>query len=251
MGEGKYGKSGATDLSDWGRPLARFLASYLKKTRISVIQVTNFHLLLSFLGAWLIISDDTVEACLILVIKGIIDAVDGELARMRKQPSHVGRYWDTVADTIGLIVIMVAFGQTLDWSNKLTIIIILTILFQYSLFNHFSVRTRILHSGDTTSRVDEQKCPEAYPWENQKNVNTLHSIYVIFFSWQDKIISKLVGQGSKNLVFELTISSILGYGMQSVFILLLAITQNLQYIPHLIIGINSILMVITIIRSRF
>jgi len=39
--------------------------------------------------------------------------------------------------------------------------------------------------------------------------------------------------------------------MQSVFILLLAITQNLQYIPHLIIGINSILMVITIIRSRF
>ena len=60
--------------------------------------------------------------------------------------------------------------------------------------------------------------PVAYAWEKQSNVNRFHTIYLIFFSWQDWIISTLSGKGSKNLVFELTVSSSLGYGMQSLVI---------------------------------
>ena len=87
------------------------MAQFLKDKPVSVIQVTNLHLLLTLFCAWLILEGTTVLACFLLIVKGILDAVDGELARIRERPSHVGRYWDTVADTIGLIAVMWAFGS--------------------------------------------------------------------------------------------------------------------------------------------
>jgi hypothetical protein len=48
----------------------------------------------------------------------------------------------------------------------------------------------------------------------------------------------------------LTVSSSLGYGMQSILIFGLALTQNLDYLPHLILGVNGSLMAAVIIRSR-
>lgn len=250
MASGKYGNSRAKDVSDWGRPIARFFAKNLKDTSVSVLMVTNFHLLASIFCTWLILQEMIIEGCIILVIKGVIDAIDGELARIRGRPSHVGRYWDTIADTIGLILVMYAFGQYLGWSSLITGGAILAVLFQYSLFNHFSVRARMIGSGDTTSRVDEKICPVAQPWENQKHVNFLHKIYLIGFSWQDQIISFLAGKGSKDLSFELTISSLLGYGFQSIVILGLALLGNIELIYELVFQINGVIMIIVILRSH-
>ena len=120
VGVKKYGDRNVVDLSEWGRPFARVVARYLKEKPVSVIQVTNLHLVLTIFCAWLILQGDMILACSLLIIKGVIDAVDGELARMRERPSHVGRYWDTVADTIGLIAVMGAFGSVFDWSIMFT-----------------------------------------------------------------------------------------------------------------------------------
>jgi phosphatidylglycerophosphate synthase len=151
----KYGTINVFNLSEWGRPIARIVAKFLEKKPISVIQVTNIHFLLSLFCAWLIFEGYLVESCFLLILKGVLDAVDGELARIRERPSHVGRYWDTVADTIGLIAVMWAFGAFLEWNIGLTSILILSILLQYSFFNHFSILMRVLGSGDSTSRIDE------------------------------------------------------------------------------------------------
>jgi len=247
----KYGDRNVIDLSEWGRPFARIIARYLKETPVSVMQVTNFHLLITIFCAWLILEDHTIIACSLLIVKGVIDAVDGELARIRERPSHVGRYWDTVADTIGLIAVMWAFGNLFGWTLSLTCALILATLLQYSLFNHYSILMRALGLGDTTSRIDERVRPVAHPWEKQSNVNILHSVYLFFFSWQDSIIAGLAGKGSKNLVFELTVSSSLGFGMQSLFIFALAVTGHLNYLPELILGVNMSLMALVLLRSRF
>lgn len=247
----KYGDRNVIDLSEWGRPFARVIARFLKEKPVSVIQVTNLHLILTLYCAWLIIQGNTIVACLLLIVKGVIDAVDGELARIRERPSHVGRYWDTIADTIGLIAIMWAFGDLFGWELMLTIALILATLFQYSLFNHYSILMRNLGLGDTTSRVDERVRPVAYSWEKQSNVNFFHTIYLVFFSWQDRIIDALSGKGSKSLVFELTVSSSLGFGMQSLVIFALALTENLNYLPELILGVNMGLMALVFLRSRF
>ena len=252
MSSGKYGNnSNAKDLSDWGRPIARFFANLLKDTKISVLMVTNFHLLLSIFCAWLIFQEYIIESCVLLVIKGVVDAVDGELARIREKPSHVGRYWDTIADTLGLILVTYAFGQHLGWSGVYISAIVVAVLFQYSLFNHFSVRARGLGLGDNTSRVDEKICPVAKPWEKQIHVNFLHKIYLVGFSWQDQIIDMMTGKGSKNLSFELTTSSMLGYGFQSIIILILGLSMNIDLLDDLVLYVNSILMIIVILRSCF
>lgn len=247
----KYGTIDVFNLSEWGRPVARIAAKFLEKKPISVIQVTNIHFLVSLFCAWLIYEGFLLESCFLLVIKGVIDAVDGELARIRERPSHVGRYWDTVADTIGLIAVMCAFGIVLDWEIGLTAILILATLLQYSLFNHFSILMRMLGSGDSTSRIDERIRPVAQPWESQMAVNIFHTIYVLFFSWQDRLVSKVSGKGSNNLRFELTVSSFLGYGMQSIIIFLLALTQHLDYLPHLVLGVNGFFVALVLLRSRF
>jgi len=247
----KYGNRNVLDLSEWGRPCARVIARFLKEKPVSVIQITSFHLLLTILCAWLILEGNTIIACFILILKGIIDAVDGELARIRERPSHVGRYWDTVADTIGLIAVISAFGRLFSWEPMLTFALILATLLQYSLFNHYSILMRNLGSGDTTSRTDERIKPVAYPWEKQSTVDIFHTIYVVFFSWQDSMISFLSGRGSKNLTFELTVSSSLGFGMQSLIIFSLALTENLDHLPELILGVNVGLMMLVILRSRF
>ena len=252
MSSGKYGNiSGAKDLSDWGRPVARFFANILKETKISVLMVTNFHLLLSIFCAWLILQEYIIEGCILLVIKGVVDAIDGELARIRERPSHVGRYWDTIADTLGLILVTYAFGQYLGWSGVYISGIVVAVLFQYSLFNHFSVRARGLGLGDDTSRIDEKVCPVAKPWEKQIHVNFLHKIYLLGFSWQDQIINLMTGRGSKNLSFELTVSSILGYGFQSIIILILGLSSNIDLLDDLVLYVNSSLMILVILRSYF
>ena len=252
MSSGKYGNiSGAKDLSDWGRPIARLFANILKETKISVLMVTNFHLLLSIFCAWLILQEYIIEGCILLVIKGVVDAIDGELARIRERPSHVGRYWDTIADTLGLILVTYAFGQYLGWTGVYISGIVVAVLFQYSLFNHFSVRARGLGLGDDTSRIDEKVCPVAKPWEKQIHVNFLHKIYLVGFSWQDQIINLTTGKGSKNLSFELTVSSILGYGFQSIIILILGLSSNIDLLDDLILYVNSSLMILVILRSYF
>lgn len=250
VGFKKYGDKKVLDLSEWGRPIARVVAHFLKEKPVPVMQVTNVHLLLTIYSAWLILQGNTVLACFLLIVKGVIDAVDGELARIRERPSHVGRYWDTVADTIGLILVMGAFGTLFGWEPWLTCALILATLFQYSLFNHYSILMRTMGTGDATSRIDERERPIAYPWERQAAVNFFHTLYLIFFSWQDRIIAWLAGNGSEDLKFELTVSSSLGFGMQSLIIFTLAVSENLDLLPELILGVNMAMMLLVFVRSR-
>ena len=248
---GKYGEGGPRDFSDWGRPIARYLALYLKDSPVSVMQVTNIHFILTLFCGWLILQGQIVPASILLVIKGVVDAIDGELARIRQRPSHVGRYWDTIADAIGLVVVMFALGTNLKWGHALSITVIIAVLFQYSLFNHFSLRLRILGSGDTTSRLDERTCPRAYPWEKQKNVERLHRIYLLIFAWQDSIITALTGRGTKELRIELTSSSILGFGFQSLILASIAIVDRIELLPEIVLVANNAIFVFAILCSRF
>ena len=89
----------------------------------------------------------------------------------------------------------------------------------------------------------------ANAWEKQSSVNYFHMIYLIFFSWQDRIIAFLAGKGSNSLTFELTVSSTLGFGLQSLIIMVMAITTQLIYLPELILGVNFVLMAVVLLRS--
>ena len=88
------------DLSDYGRPIARYIANALKNTSITPIDVTLVFIVSGIIAIACIVSHQYWAALFFLVVKSILDAADGELARVKKTPSYTGRYLDSVADII-------------------------------------------------------------------------------------------------------------------------------------------------------
>ena len=88
------------DLSDYGRPFGKLLASSLKNTRFTPIHVTLLFGIAGLLAMYCIGNNHYNWAGFFIVLKSGIDAADGELARLKNTPSYSGRYLDSVFDII-------------------------------------------------------------------------------------------------------------------------------------------------------
>ena len=88
------------DLSDYGRPIAKLFANWLKNTRFTPIHVTFLFGICGLIAIYCILLNHYFLASFFIILKSIIDAVDGELARAKNTPSYVGRYLDSVFDII-------------------------------------------------------------------------------------------------------------------------------------------------------
>ena len=88
------------DLSDYGRPAAKLIANALKHTAFTPIHVTIAFIISGLMAVFCIIEGYYWLAAFFLIFKSILDAADGELSRVKQQPSYTGRYLDSVADII-------------------------------------------------------------------------------------------------------------------------------------------------------
>ncbi|NQX99138.1 MAG: CDP-alcohol phosphatidyltransferase family protein [Flavobacteriales bacterium] len=97
------------DLSDYGRIPAKILAKALVNTPFTPIHVTFLFLIAGLNAIYFILHQDYLMAAIFLVVKSIIDAADGELARLRHKPSYIGRYLDSIFDLIlNFIILLLA-----------------------------------------------------------------------------------------------------------------------------------------------
>jgi len=80
------------DLSDFGRPIARFIAGSLKNTTFTPIHVTIGFIISGLIAIYCIVEGYYWLAAFFLIFKSILDAADGELARLKNTPSYSGRY---------------------------------------------------------------------------------------------------------------------------------------------------------------
>jgi phosphatidylglycerophosphate synthase len=88
------------DLSDYGRPVARLIANSLKNTSYTPIHVTVWFIISGLIAVYCIMIGHYWFAAFFLILKSILDAADGELARVKETPSYTGRFLDSVADII-------------------------------------------------------------------------------------------------------------------------------------------------------
>ena len=88
------------DLSDYGRPAARLIAQFFKPTFVTPIHVTILFIISGLLAIGCIFFHQYLLAAFFIILKSILDAADGELARIKNTPSYTGRYFDSVADII-------------------------------------------------------------------------------------------------------------------------------------------------------
>jgi hypothetical protein len=222
------------DLSDYGRPVARVIANLLKNTTITPVHVTISFVVSGLIAIYCIIEGYYWLAGFFLILKSILDAADGELARVKNTPSYVGRYLDSVSDILLNGLIFISIWYISDTSVWVCVLAFFGLQLQGTLYNYYYVILRNKFDGDTTSRVFEDITPIALQGESQKHVNILFGFYKLLYGAFDKAIYALDRNASKGKVLPnwlMTSVSTFGLGFQLLIIAVL-----------LVLGLKSIIL---------
>jgi hypothetical protein len=240
------------DLSDYGRPIARIIANSLKNTSITPIHITIWFIISGLIAIACMLIGYYWAAAFFLIFKSILDAADGELARIKKTPSYTGRYFDSIADIILNLLIFIALYYITNSNFISTSIAFLGIQLQGTLYNYYYVILRNKLNGDTTSRVFEDVTPIALKGENQKNVNILFRLYKILYGGFDKAIYLLDKKAIEASTFPnwlMTAISTFGLGFQLLIIAVMLILGWKEFITPFFISYSSMIFVFIGIRK--
>ncbi|GMN09250.1 CDP-alcohol phosphatidyltransferase family protein [Croceitalea sp. MTPC9] len=226
------------DLSDYGRPVAIVIAKSLKNTAFTPIHVTIGFVICGLVAIYCILNQHYWATTFFLILKSVLDAADGELARIKKTPSYTGRYLDSVSDIVLNLLILLTIWYVTDGSLAYTLLAFFGLQLQGTLYNYYYVILRNKYNGDTTSRVFENERPIAMKGEKQQNVNILFTMYRLLYGLFDKIIYKMdrkAVKSSKLPNWFMTAVSTFGLGFQLLLIgLMLALGFKEYIIPFFI-----------------
>jgi hypothetical protein len=193
-------------------------------------------------------------SCIFLIFKSILDAADGELARVKQKPSYIGRYLDSVADIILNALILMAIWYITNSSFWICIGAFIGLQLQGTLYNYYYVILRNKFNGDTTSRVFENNTPIALNGEKQKHVNLLFALYKILYGAFDKTIYAFDSNASQGKTLPnwlMSSISIFGLGFQLLLISLLLVLGLKEYILSFFLAYTLMVFVFIGIRKVF
>ncbi len=239
------------DLSDYGRPIARVIANSLKNTAFTPIHLTIGFVISGLLAILCILNHYYWATAFFLILKSILDAADGELARIKNQPSYTGRYLDSVSDIILNLMILITIWYVTDGSIGYTILAFIGLQLQGTLYNYYYVILRNKYNGDTTSRVFERKAPKAMHGEKQSTVDFLFGLYSILYGLFDRIIYVLDRKAvaSQNLPnWFMTAVSTFGLGFQLLIIGIMLMSNLESYIIPFFISYSLFIFLFIAIR---
>lgn len=240
------------DLSDYGRPPARWIANKLKTTAFTPVHVTIVFIFAGVLAIICMLNDQYWAAAFFLIIKSILDAADGELARVKNTPSYTGRYLDSVADIILNFFFLITIWHITAGSFLLTLISFCCIQLQGTLYNYYYVILRNKFNGDKTSRVFESETPTALAGEQQKHVDRLFWLYTKCYGWFDKTIYRLdknAEQASHYPNWFMTAVSSFGLGFQLLIISVMLCFGLAEYIVEFFIAYSLFIFVFIAVRK--
>src|SRR5690606_12259125 len=221
------------DLSDYGRPVALIIANRLRNTAISPLHITFWFIVSGVLAVICMIKGFYWATAIFLIIKSVLDAADGELARIKNPPSYTGRYFDSIADIVLNILIFVALWYITDSDYALAALAFIGVQLQGTLYNYYYVILRNRYEGDTTSRIFEIATPRAMPGERQRNVDILFWWYKLFYGNFDRIIYRLDPKAPVNGRLPnwlMTAVSTFGLGFQLLIIGTMLVLGKADYI---------------------
>ena len=243
------------DLSDYGRSIGKLFANQLKNTRFTPIHVTLLFGVCGLIAIYCILQHHYILASFFIILKSIIDAADGELARIKNTPSYVGRYLDSVFDIILNLLFLMAICYVAQTKLWMTLIAFFCIQLQGTLYNYYYVMLRNKSvGGDKTSKIFENKSPEALPGETQKWVNIWFGIYTIVYGVFDKIIHVLDSDAYKVNTFPnwfMTVVSMYGLGFQLLIIAVMLTVGWIEMIVPFFVFYSIFIFVMIGIRKTF
>jgi phosphatidylglycerophosphate synthase len=243
------------DFSDYGRPVAKWIAESLKNTSITPIHVTIWFGISGLIAMACMLMGHYWAAGIFLIIKSILDAADGELSRVKNTPSYTGRYLDSIFDIIlnALLLMTIAYISNGAWFY--TFLAFICIQLQGTLYNYYYVIIRNKYDGgDTTSRIFENKAPTAMKGESQSTVDVLFLFFTLFYALFDKIIRESDENAIKARYFPnwfMSLISLYGLGFQLLIMSVMLAFNLVNYIIPFFIFYSFLLIVFIGIRRHF
>ncbi|MDG2311946.1 MAG: CDP-alcohol phosphatidyltransferase family protein [Flavobacteriales bacterium] len=241
------------DLSDYGRTGGHWIASQLQDTRFTPIHVTTLFVFAGLFAIGCMLNGYYKAAAILIILKSVIDAADGELSRLNKKPSYTGRYYDSISDIILNFCFLLAFWYVTEISIIYMFIAFFGIQLQGTVYNYYSVILRNAVQGDSTSRIFEDSVPKALPGESQRTVNIFYKIYKILYVTFDKIMYHLDKNASESPPFPkwfMTLVSLYGLGFQLLLMSLMLILNLQDYVIPFFIIYSILILVFVGIRKR-
>ena len=242
------------DLSDYGRPVAKVIANSLKNTTLTPIHVTIGFIISGLIAIFCILQGHYWLAAFFLIFKSILDAADGELSRIKQQPSYSGRYLDSVADIILNALFFISIWYVTEISFWICFVAFLGLQLQGTLYNYYYVILRNKFNGDTTSRIFENVTPIALKGEKQKHVNILFAMYKILYGIFDKtiyIFDRHADKGKALPKWLMTCVSTFGLGFQLLIIAVLFVSGLKDFILPFFLFYTLMIFVFIGIRKVF
>ena len=243
------------DVSDYGRSPAIFMANMLKKTTVTPVHVTLIFGVCGAFAVYAILKQHYVIAAVLLILKSIIDALDGELSRVKNTPSYTGRYLDSIFDFVLNACFIFAICHVTNGNIWWALLAFICIQLQGTLYNYYYVILRnVSANADTTSKVFENIKPLAMQGESQKTVNVLFFIFIFFYSGFDKIIFQLDKKAAFKKTFPnwfMTLVSFYGLGFQLLIMALMLVLNLDIYVIPFFIGYTFLLIIIMSLRKLF
>lgn len=241
------------DFSDYGRKPGRWIAEKIQYSKFNAVHVTLSFFVCGLISVYLIYKSEYIVASILLIVKSILDAADGELARIQKKPSFIGRYLDSILDLVLNFILFFSFGQITNTPFYSVIICFFLFQLQGTVYNYYYLIVRNISAGaDKTSRVNESSFPKALHGENQKTVNILFIFYTIFYRGFDLMLI-FIDRKAQNLKkipnWFMTLISLYGLGFQLLIISLLLSFELIDYIIPFFLGYSLLIPTIIIIRK--
>jgi len=240
------------DLSDYGRAPARRIAHAFKGTAITPIHVTVMFVLAGVVAVLCILYELFWLAAFFLILKSILDAADGELARVKETPSYTGRYFDSVSDIILNFCFLCSISYITQGSLFWAVIAFFSMQLQGTLYNYYYVILRNKFDGDKTSRIFEDKPPVALPGEKQSTVDSWFRIYKGCYSAFDKsiyLMDRHAEYGQYYPKWFMTMVSAFGLGFQLLIISVMLCFGLAEYIIAFFIGYSILIFVFIATRK--
>jgi len=241
------------DLSDYGRPIARIIAGSLKNTIVTPVQVTIWFVISGLISICFMLQGYYWLAGIFLVLKSVLDAADGELARIKETPSYTGRYLDSVSDIILNFLIFMVIWYITDLAIWWAFLAFFCYQLQGTLYNYYYVILRSKLDGDKTSRIIEKGSPTALGNESQQAVNLLFAAYTLCYSVYDKIIYNCDSNAPEGKIIPnwlMTAVSTFGLGFQLLLISVFLILGWKAYIIPFFIGYSVMIFIFIFIGLR-
>jgi len=239
------------DLSDYGRPPARWIAESLQDTSVTPVQVTTWFIISGFLAIACMLNSYYVAAAFFLILKSVLDAADGELSRLKNTPSYIGRYYDSIADIILNFLFFLTFWHISSASLGYVLLAFVGVQLQGTLYNYYYVILRNNVKGDVTSRIFEDTVPVAFKGEKQRTVNLLYRIYDFLYISFDKVIYHIDKDAMNSKPFPkwfMTLLSTFGLGFQLLIMAIMLVFRIEIFIIPFFIAYSGFIIIFVAIR---